>query len=633
MDEIQTYREPAAPPNPTRPGPTAVIVNPATVKNTSNYLRALRRRFWMVLAVALPLAIGSSIVVLRMPLVYLVKAEIEINPPEVDPVFSTLVSHELGRRDPSSLANYIPNQEARLRSRWLAELVVNDPAINAELTQYADPATELFKSLAIVQWKKTNSFIVSLEGLDPARTKRLLEKLLEEFRYQSKTENEKKLDAAKEYARQNLSSLNKALAAQEREMNALLKDTRTIGPNGRSIIEDRYVSLATVLSQKQMKLADIQQQMLLPKVEFDSGTSARSAKLAKLEEQIEEYTGTRLREHQNTIARNLNSESVGCTLCQAARQPHGSRRDKLLSVRTEMASTPQELLMDRLRQEIDADEAAQEKLLIKMQESMPEYQQFMALLSDRADKKKQIVEMEGRLTKFEIVEEAIVSNECVKIPPNAVVEPTTPLKPNRPLLIGFGLVLSFGLGIGLVCLLERIDHSVKVPEHVTHGLTLPLLGVVPRIRRTALTQRGGHLWTPATPDSLESDAYRNIRASLLGIADKRGPITTLLVTSAKAGEGKSTTAINLAATCARAGGPHRLLVDIDSCAWPKLGRGLQRGRCRRSRADRPDVLRDVSCPGNERSATRRFQTSTSSPPATRDRSRSRFSVLESCVNY
>jgi capsular exopolysaccharide synthesis family protein len=130
------------------------------------------------------------------------------------------------------------------------------------------------------------------------------------------------------------------------------------------------------------------------------------------------------------------------------------------------------------------------------------------------------------------------------------------------MLIALGLLGSLGLGIGLVCLLEHIDQSVKVPEHASHGLTLPLLGVVPRIRRTALTHRGGHLWTLGSPDSVEADAYRNVRASLLGVADKRGPIVSLLVTSAKAGEGKSTTALNLAATCAKAG-ERTLLLDID----------------------------------------------------------------------
>ena len=104
--------------------------------------------------------------------------------------------------------------------------------------------------------------------------------------------------------------------------------------------------------------------------------------------------------------------------------------------------------------------------------------------------------------------------------------------------------------------MEYLDHSVKVPEHLTFGLSLPLLGVVPRMRRTAQLDRGGHLWTPGAPDSVEADAYRNVRASLLGVSVKRGPIVTLLVASAKAGEGKSTTALNLAATCAgRASGP------------------------------------------------------------------------------
>jgi capsular exopolysaccharide synthesis family protein len=85
----------------------------------------------------------------------------------------------------------------------------------------------------------------------------------------------------------------------------------------------------------------------------------------------------------------------------------------------------------------------------------------------------------------------------------------------------------------------------------------------------ALTHRAGHIWTPGAPDSLEADAFRNVRASLLGVADRTGPIITLLVTSAKAGEGKSTAALNLAATCAKAG-ERTLLLDID-LRRPSLG--------------------------------------------------------------
>src|SRR5262249_22992123 len=92
---------------------------------------------------------------------------------------------------------------------------------------------------------------------------------------------------------------------------------------------------------------------------------------------------------------------------------------------------------------------------------------------------------------------------------------------------------------------------------------------VPRIPRTSLTHWGRHLWTPGASDSIAADAYRNVRAGLLGVADRRGPIVTLLITSAKAGEGKSTTAMNLAATCALAG-ERTVLVDVD-LRRPSLG--------------------------------------------------------------
>jgi capsular exopolysaccharide synthesis family protein len=194
-----------------------------------------------------------------------------------------------------------------------------------------------------------------------------------------------------------------------------------------------------------------------------------------------------------------------------------------------------------------------------MQESMPDHQKFLAMVEDRNRSRQALADMEHNIDSFDLL--ARSQKDPVRIP-SSVVEPTLPIKPHRGLYIGMGILVSFGMGVGLVFLLEHIDHSVKVPEHVTHHLTLPLLGVVPRIRRTSQTHRGGHLWTPGTPVSIEADAFRNIRASLLGIADRRGPLVTLLVTSPKAGDGKSTAALNLAATCARAG-ERTLLLDVD----------------------------------------------------------------------
>jgi capsular exopolysaccharide synthesis family protein len=567
MDGIQAYERSAAAVAPRhRPAglaPPAVVSNPAAVKTTASYLQALRRRIWMVLAVAVPFAIASSIVVLKLPPVYLAKAEIEINPPEIDPELWALVAHDPGGRSSASASNYVANHEAWLRSKWLSELVVSDPAIAPDAINYADPAFELFKSLNVVQPKKNaNSFLVTLEGRDPARTKKLLETLLVEFQKQARTENERKLDTTEEYAKDNLDKLKESSKKLDEQIQSALKKTRTIGPNGRSILEDQYLTHGSMMLQKQLRLGEIHQQMMtaemFPKLELDPEAGARAGRIAELKRQGFRYTT--ILKHMKRGVRNFNADPT-------AREVAGllenvmDEIEELQSFKRPSVTTPTEMILEQYRRELEADREEHEALLAKMQDSMPEHQRFTSLLKDRDEKSRQIALMEDRLSGFGILRQSLINSDCVKIPAS-VVEPTVPIKPSRPMLIVLGLFASFGLGIGLVCLLEHIDHSVKVPEHVSGGLTLPLLGVVPRIRRTVLTHRGGHLWTSAAPDSIEADAFRNIRASLLGVADKRGPMVTLLVTSAKAGEGKSTTALNLAATCARAG-ERTLLLDID----------------------------------------------------------------------
>ena len=253
-------------------------MNPAAVKTTSHYLRALSRRFWMVLMIAVPLAIASSILILRLPSVYLARGEIEINPPVIDPVLSALMSHETGRHDPSATASYVPNHEAWLRSKGLAQKVVSDPILASTVSQYVDPVTELFKSLTVVRLKGTNSFIVSLEGNDPAQTRKLLEMLLLEFERETKEENENKLDDTGKYADETLNKL-KDTKTLDHQIEVALQKSSTIGPGGHNILEERYVHLESIMSQRRLRLGDLQQQLtmaqMLPKYEFDPQETRR----------------------------------------------------------------------------------------------------------------------------------------------------------------------------------------------------------------------------------------------------------------------------------------------------------------------------------------------------------------------
>ena len=563
MDEIQSFTPHSSAPKTQRGTAVPLAINPALVKTPSNYLKALRRRFWLVMAIAVPLSIVGCIYVLRMPPVFIVKAEIEINPPEYDPALATLVSRDIGRHDPGTQERYIPNRAAQLKSSRLLDRVVNDSSLVSELSQYEDPASELFRSLTVTPLQKNgNTFIVSLEGNDAARTKKLLETLLRIFKSDARTDNGNKIVGTMDYATENLEKLVNELKDLDKEIVNVFSSNSTIGPGGRNIIEERYVNLSTIMTQKQMRLGEISQQMMMaemfPKTEISGDAMSRAGRIAQLE--MEKRKDVRILKNLKKSIRHFDTDP-------AAKHWAGmldevmDELDELQSIGTKPAPNPTGMILDQYQRELEADKEEQGDLLKKMQETIPAHQKILTMMREREDKAKRVSEMRRSLTEFELLSRTMTATDFVKIQ-TSIAEPSTPSKPNRPLLIIMSLVMSLGLGVGLVCLLEHVDYSVKVPEHASYGLTLPLLGVVPRIRRTALTQRGRHLWTPGASESIASDAYRNIRASLLGVADRIGPMVTLLVTSAKAGEGKSTTALNLAATCALAG-ERTLLLDVD----------------------------------------------------------------------
>src|SRR5437879_8263692 len=69
------------------------------VKSGSDYLRALRRRVWLVLIIALAAAVPGTIWTMRRPAIYRVAAQILIQPPEFDQVLGAIVAHDLTARD------------------------------------------------------------------------------------------------------------------------------------------------------------------------------------------------------------------------------------------------------------------------------------------------------------------------------------------------------------------------------------------------------------------------------------------------------------------------------------------------------------------------------------------------------
>lgn len=153
-----------------------------------------------------------------------------------------------------------------------------------------------------------------------------------------------------------------------------------------------------------------------------------------------------------------------------------------------------------------------------------------------------------------------------------VEKATVPLKPARPLVVmNLLLTVAIGLvgGIGLTFLFEYLDNTVKDPEDAEARSGIPVLTVVERWRDTnqSLEQV---VWND--PQSIFAECYRSLRTSIqLSFPDN--PPQKILVTSSSPGEGKTTTAINLAFALARA--DNRVLLIEGDLRKPKFHKVLK----------------------------------------------------------
>ncbi len=151
----------------------------------------------------------------------------------------------------------------------------------------------------------------------------------------------------------------------------------------------------------------------------------------------------------------------------------------------------------------------------------------------------------------EKLEAVIPKTTMVRVTDPAEI-PTTPVKPNKPVNIALGLVFGLVMGIGLAFFIEYLDTSVKTIDDVERTFQAPVLGVIP--------QNIGYLMDEGS-ESKHAEAYRVLRTNLL-FTRKEETLNTIVIVSAGAGEGKSTTGINLATVFAQAGS-RVLIVDSD----------------------------------------------------------------------
>jgi capsular exopolysaccharide synthesis family protein len=149
------------------------------------------------------------------------------------------------------------------------------------------------------------------------------------------------------------------------------------------------------------------------------------------------------------------------------------------------------------------------------------------------------------------------------------VPPTRQASPRPVLSVAGGLLAGIVLGIGAAFARQALDPRLRREEQLRRLFNLPILARIPKEGRRTRTR-------PLAPGALSpaaNEAYRSLRGTLAISARAQAELgRSILVTGSSPSDGKTTTAVNLAAALAVAG-TRVILIEAD-LRRPSIGRTL-----------------------------------------------------------
>ena len=193
----------------------------------------------------------------------------------------------------------------------------------------------------------------------------------------------------------------------------------------------------------------------------------------------------------------------------------------------------------RLQEEKNQTEAQQKDL----DNTRARYEQ----LNTRKDEvEAQLLSVREQIDKYNMSREDVEASKVRSM--GRALPPLLRSFPNIFIFAPGGTFLGFMLGVGLAFLIELLNKMVRSPSDVVRHIGVPLLGMISHKKYgkdiKGLDMR--HVVRQA-PNSIMSECYRQIRTQLnLSVSSQKQKV--VLITSSTAEEGRTTVAVNLAAT-------------------------------------------------------------------------------------
>ena len=546
---------------PPSPGPADERRSHTPFLDFATIVRVLLAWRWLVLgATALGVALAVVFTLLTTPL-YRSWVTLEVNPPTVE-----IMDEQRERAMAPSNWDFVATQAGLLRSRSVAERAVQELNLASNqsfVEQTGDPAARLDRATAKV-----------LEGLNviPPQEGQLIQ-----FSYVSESPQ---------------LSAQIANAVADAFINSSLQRRYEASAYARNFLERQIAATRADLERSERSLVSYAQaQGIINTGSGEDGSSGgdvaslQGQSLVQLNQALAEATARRVAaEGAYRQARSVGSTSEVNESTQALRQSRAALEAEYQEKRTLMKPQHPEMLSLRSRiDELDRQIARETANVASGRTNSLLADYRAALAAERALQARvgqlrgAVLDLRGRSVRYTILQREVDTNRAlydallqrykeigvaggIGTSPVSVVDraqvPAAPYKPNLLLNLLIGFLLGALAGILTAIGLEFLNDTIKTRSDVRNKLGLACLGAIPK--RKGANQLVDDLQDPASPIS---EAYSTVATSLRFSTDHGVP-KSLLVTSARAMEGKSSSALALAQNMARRG--HKvLLIDSD----------------------------------------------------------------------
>lgn len=515
--------------------------------------RILWEKRLVILALSLlGLLLALTFSLLQPPL-YRSTATLELNPPTL-PILNNGSGDQQDLTVPTTDRDFMETQYGLLKSKMLAAEVIEDLKLagaGANKDQIDDLAGRMLGNLEVAPVRSSRLVELSYSAEDPEQAARTVNGFANAFVTSTLERRYEAAASARQFLERRLAEVRTALDESERKLvdyaqaNGII--TTGTGADSDSLQGASLMALNSALADAQQRRIQAEQRYRNMSgsggaaAEVSQRTAGLREEKARIEAEYREKSTYLKDDYPEMVRLRSRIESLDQAITAESGNVSGSRESTL---RSEFITAQQEEA--QLQGRVNALKGA----VLNLRERSIQYN----ILERELDTNRSLYD--ALLQRYNEVGVAggIDTPQASLVDAGAV--PGSPYAPDIPLNALFGVLLGFTAGIISAFVMHYIMDRITTPDDVREKLRMPPLGVIPRKKRKEELAE-----LMADRRSAISEAYASL-VTTLQFTTNSGIPRVLLVTSAIAEEGKSTTSLAIARLLAQHG-KRVLLFDAD----------------------------------------------------------------------